>query len=172
MKIPSSIVSLLNTQIHAEFESAFLYLSMSAFMHEKGYNGFACWLKIQAEEEKKHAMKIFDYMIERNETPVLQSFSSPLSDWTSVACVWEAVYAHECLITTMIYGIYDKALSEKDFGSVHLMNWFIGEQIEEEERAFDLLSRIKVAKEDAFYLHQIDMFCATRRYDAVSCSSS
>ena len=146
MKIPKNVVALLNTQFKAELEASYLYLSMSNALHHFGYDGFAKRMRLQANEEKEHAMKIFDYMVSRNEQAHLDTIAAPTAEWPSITAVFENVYAHECLVTTMVYDLCEKAATDKDYATVSFMQWFVDEQVEEEKQALDFLMRIKEAQ--------------------------
>ena len=125
----------LNKQITAEFESAYLYLSMADHLQSGNFDGMAHWFRIQAKEEETHAMKIHDYMIERGLKPELAEIKPPKHQWSDVETVLDEAYRHECLVSDMIYDLVAQAMEDKDFASVSFLNWFVDEQVEEEEQS-------------------------------------
>ncbi|MBC7081040.1 MAG: ferritin [Thermoplasmatales archaeon] len=150
--IPERVLKMLNNQINAEFYSAYLYLSMSNYYEGMNLKGFAKWMKIQAKEELGHAMKIYEYVIERGEKVKLMKIESPPSEWSSPLNAFEEAYAHEVKITKMINNIYAVAMEEKDFATVSMLKWFIDEQVEEEASTNEIVQKIKLAGEERLFL--------------------
>ena len=101
-KISDKLISGLNRQITAEFESAYLYLAMASYLQSQNLNGMAHWFKVQADEEKKHALKIHDFMVERNITPELGEIKAPSKQWQGVMSLFDEAYQHECRVSDMI----------------------------------------------------------------------
>jgi len=125
----------LNEQIKHEFYSSYLYLAMSAWCEEKSLPGFAKWLRVQYEEEKAHALKFFDYIADQGGTVKLGTIDAPPVEYKSVLDLFEHVLAHEKKVTSLIWGLYEQALGEKDYATQGELQWFIKEQIEEEKNA-------------------------------------
>lgn len=142
--ISAKMQDALNRQIQAEFQSAYLYLAMSAYCESKNLKGFAHWLKVQYQEETGHALKILDYLLERGGTVELKAIEAPSVEFGSPAEIFEKVLAHEQHITSLIHNLYETAVAEKDLATQVFLQWFITEQVEEEASASDVLERIKM----------------------------
>ncbi len=142
--ISKSMQDAINEQIKNELYSAYLYLSMSAHFEGLNLNGFAKWLRIQAEEELGHAMKFFDYIHERGGQVILKAIDQPPAEWKSNMEVFEQVLAHEQKITAMINKLYEQALKENDYPSQILLQWYINEQVEEEKNATQIIENLKL----------------------------
>ncbi|MCR5112693.1 MAG: ferritin [Acholeplasmatales bacterium] len=147
------VVKLLNEQIGKEFYSAYLYLGMSKYFSVNGLNGFAKWYKVQAEEEQEHAMKIYDYLLDKGYDPELNALDAVSSDYKDVLEVVTAADNHEKYITKSINDIYKVAFEEQDFAAMLFLNWFITEQEEEERNSSEMINKVKrVTKEGSLYL--------------------
>lgn len=146
----------LNAQLNAELYSAYLYLAMSAYCETIPMKGFARWLRLQAGEEREHAMKFFDYIIEAGGTVKLSRIDAPEGSWNSVGEVFEQVYEHEKKVTGMIHALMDLAVKEKDYATQNFLSWFVKEQVEEEANASEILARIKMLKDVAGHMFWLD----------------
>ena len=125
----------MNNQIRMEFESAYVYLSMAAWMEDQTLPGFAAWLRLQAREESVHAMKIFDHLIDRGCRVQLQQLSGPPTSFKNPLEVFEQVKKHEQSVTRSIDELYGLARDDRDYASQVFLEWFITEQVEEIGRA-------------------------------------
>ncbi|MBN1909208.1 MAG: ferritin [Pirellulales bacterium] len=134
----------LNAQINAEYYSSYLYLSMSAYCREMNLEGFASWLRIQADEEMIHAMKIYDFVHERSGRVTLTAIDAPPTEWESPLAVFEATFAHEQHVTALINKLVDLAISESDHATNSFLQWFVNEQVEEEASADAVLQKLKL----------------------------
>ncbi|MDI9632436.1 MAG: ferritin [Methanolinea sp.] len=146
----------LNAQLNAELYSAYLYLAMSAYCETIPMKGFARWLRLQAGEEREHAMKFFDYIIEAGGTVKLSRIDAPEGSWNSVGDVFAQVYEHEKKVTGMIHALMDLAVKEKDYATQNFLSWFVKEQVEEEANASEILARIKMLKDVAGHMFWLD----------------
>jgi ferritin len=162
MVLSKKMEEALNKQINAELYSAYLYLAMAAYFESANLSGFAHWMELQAEEEKQHAMKLYHYIIERGSRVVLDAIQKPQSDWKSPLDVFEAVYAHEQHVTSLIYNLADIARQEKDYATEVMLHWFIKEQVEEESNASSILERIKMVKDSVNGILQYDKILGKR----------
>ena len=160
--VNEKMVRLLNKQLNQELYSSYLYLQMSAFFDGEKLNGFAAWMRIQSEEEYKHAMKLYDYILQVNEKVVLQKIDAPNNKWTTPADVFQDTYKHEKQVTTFIDEIVDTALTDKDFATFNFLQWFINEQVEEEATALMILDKIKVLGDNKTGLFFLDREMAGR----------
>lgn len=146
----------LNKQVNAEFFSAYLYLSMSAFLASKNLSGFSNWMKVQFEEEQFHALKLYQYILDRGGRVELEKIEKPKTEWTNIVNVFEEVLAHEEKITSLINNLVDLAIQEKDHATVNMLQWFVEEQVEEEANASDLLGQLKLIQGKGSGLYMID----------------
>jgi ferritin len=160
--ITEKITKMLNKQINQEFYSSYLYLQMSAFFDEEKLNGFAAWMKIQSQEEYKHAMKLYEYVLQANAKVDLQKIDAPKNKWKDALDVFQDTYKHEKQITGYINEIVDVALTEKDFATFSFLQWFVTEQVEEESTALLILDKIKLIGDNKTGLFFLDREMAGR----------
>ncbi len=160
--IPKKIETAMNKQINHEFYSAYLYLAMSAYFRDLNLEGFAHWMRVQAREEQKHALKFFDHIIERKGTVKLDTIKTPESQWKSPLEVCQAVLKHEQMISKLIHTLTDLSRGEKDHASTTLLQWFVDEQVEEEASSTLLLERMELIKNSAGGLFMLDRELAKR----------
>jgi len=133
----------INEQVNKELYSAYLYLSMSAYCEAENLPGAAKWMRAQAEEEVEHAMRFFDYVHARGGRVVLRAIEMPPPVWKSPLEMFEQVLDHERKVTGMINRIYEVALAEKDYATQMELQWFITEQVEEEQKAGQVVEQLK-----------------------------
>lgn len=153
-----------NSQVAAEFYSAHLYLSMASYLDSIDLPGFANWMRIQYQEEVTHGEKIFDYVIERDGRAILKGFEAPPEEWKSVLEVFEEAYKHEQKVTSLIHGLVDIALAEKDHASQVFLQWFVNEQVEEEASVKAIVQQLKLLGESKGGLFQIDRELGRRAF--------
>jgi ferritin len=151
-----------NEQIAAEFHSAHLYLAMSAYLLDADLPGFGNWMRIQYQEEKVHAEKLFDYVIERDGRARVKAFDAPAFEWKSVLDAFEAAYAHERKVTGLINNLVDIAQAEKDHASQVFLQWFVNEQVEEESSVRAIVQQLKLMGDSKAGLFQLDRELALR----------
>jgi ferritin len=118
--------------------------------------GFAKWLRIQADEERAHGTKFFDYIIEAGGTVKLTKIDAPKTEWKSVGEVFDQVYEHEKKVTAMIHGLMDLAIKEKDYATINFLGWFVKEQVEEEANASEIQAQIKMMGDIVGHLFWLD----------------
>jgi ferritin len=146
----------LNRQIVAEYYSAYLYLSMSAYFESVNLGGFAKWMRVQALEELTHGTKIFDYVNERGGRVLLDGIEKPLLKWTSPLVAFQDAYKHEQKVTGMINKLVDLAIKEKDHATENFLQWFVAEQVEEEASADGIVQKLKLVGKEGGGLFMID----------------
>jgi ferritin len=146
----------LNAQVNAEMYSAYLYLSMSAFFQSKSLSGFAGWMRVQAQEEMVHAMKLYDFINERAGRVILEQIEAPPTDWDSPLATFEAVYEHEQKVTGLINELVELALEKHDHATNIFLQWFVSEQVEEEDSANDVVEKIKLVGDAKGGLFMLD----------------
>jgi len=154
--ISKNLQSAINTQIRNEYYSSYLYLSMAAYCESINYTGFAGWLRKQSEEELTHAMRLYDYLIDRDGRVILESIDQPPSEFGSLLEMFQQVLDHEKEVTSMINSLYEMSLSENDHATSVELQWFINEQVEEEKSANDIVENIKLAGKNSAALLMID----------------
>lgn len=160
--ISEKINQIINEQINKEFYSGYLYLSMSANLHEIGLFGFASWLKIQAKEEVEHGLRLLDYLLERNSYVTLQQIRTPEFEFNGVISVFNTLYEHEKCITNAVMQIAKLAEEECDRQTLSFIDWFIEEQTEEEQQVKSIIKRLEIFGEDKVALYLMDKELATR----------
>ena len=133
----------LNEQITAELWSANLYLSMSFFLRREGYDGFAHWMQVQAQEETSHATQIAQYMISRQAIPKIDKIDVVPQNWGNVREVFEDAYKHECHVSKLIDLLVKVASEEKDNATQDFLWGFVREQVEEEAQTLDIVDKMK-----------------------------
>jgi len=155
----------LNSQIKAELDSAYLYLSMAAHFEAVNLGGFAKWMRLQAKEEQGHAMRIFDFVVERGGRVVLEAVDKPQTDFGRPVEVFQQVLEHERKVTGLIHDLYAMAQSEKDYASQVMLHWFIEEQVEEESTAEGIVERLRLAGDAGAALLLLDRELGARSDD-------
>jgi ferritin len=156
MKITKELEKLMIEQIRNEFESAYLYLGMSSAMGNLAFPGCEKWMREQAKEELEHAMKLYDYLHSRGTRIELLPIDRAPTGYDSPLSAFEAALAHEREITTMIHKMYDFAVAQKDYESQNELDWFIAEQIEEEQQTQYFVDRFTFVGNDRCAILQID----------------
>lgn len=162
--LKKSIEEALNKQVMREMYSSNLYLAMSSYFHTLNLNGFANWMRVQAQEEMTHAMKIFDYIISRGGQAIVSSIEAPPTKWDSPLDAFNSAYNHEQLVTAWINEITDLAIAEKDHPTHLLMQWFINEQVEEEANTLDIVERLKLVADSKSGLFMLDNELKQRQF--------
>lgn len=164
----NDIANLINDQVNKEFYSAYLYLDMSNYYSSKGLNGFANWMKVQAQEERDHAMLFITYLLNNDQAVSLKSIDAPNKDYTDFKAPLTVSLGHEQYVTSLIHTIYGQASKNNDFRTVQFLDWFVKEQGEEEKNIDDLVKRYDLFGSDAKGLYMLDAELATRVYAAPS----
>ena len=129
------VVALLNDQVNKELYSAYLYLDFSNFYSAKGLDGFANWYRVQAQEERDHALLMYDYMHNNGETVALKEIAAPDVKLDGLMDPLKEGLKHEEYVTSLIYNIYAAAKDVNDFRTMQFLDWFVKEQGEEETNA-------------------------------------
>ncbi len=155
----------MNRQINRELFSAYLYLSMASWFDGQGLAGFSNWMKIQAQEERDHAMGFFNHMLERGAEVTLEAVEKPDSEWASPLEAFQAVLAHERFITESIDELLETAQAARDHASVNFMQWYVAEQVEEEASAEAIIQKLRlVDRSGGGGLFMMDRELAARTY--------
>jgi ferritin len=162
--ISEKIVEALNRQINAEFYSAYLYLSMSAYFESINLKGFANWMRVQAKEEVTHAMRIYNYVVDRGGRVRLLPIEQPPVEWGSPLSAFEAAYQHEMKVTGMINELVELAMQERDFATYNMLQWFINEQVEEEASTSEIVEKLKLVGGEGRALFMLDRELGQRQF--------
>jgi len=163
--INQTVQKAINEQIKNELFSAYLYLSMAAYFEEKNLPGFAHWMRLQSQEEQEHALKFFNFILDRGGKVTLLAIEQPKTEWKSALDAFNDAYAHEQLVTGMINNIYEIALKEKDYPTQVMLHWFIDEQVEEEKNASEIVEQLKLIEERGTAILMLDHQLANRGGD-------
>lgn len=154
----------LNEQVNKELWSAYLYLSMAAYFDDKNLPGFANWMRVQSQEEVTHGMKIFDYINNRGGRVLLKPIGEVPTEWADTRTVVEETLKHERVVTESINDLVNLAVQEKDHATNNMLQWFIGEQVEEEANVDELLNKVEMTDGKAHALMMIDKELAGRQF--------
>jgi ferritin len=160
--ISQTVEDAFNEQTNAEMYSSYLYLSMSAHFAGKGLNGFATWMRMQASEEWIHAMKFFDFILDRGGQPRLRAIDEPAASFGTAAEVFDLVVAHEEKVTGLIHDLVDLTTKERDHASAPFLQWFVAEQVEEEKTATEIRDQLRMIGDEQAMLMMIDRELGTR----------
>jgi ferritin len=162
--LKSKIERAINKQINAELWSAYLYLSMSAYFESISLGGFANWMRIQAQEEVSHAMRFYNYVVERGGRVKLLPIEAVKIDWKSPLDAFEETYKHEQKVTGLINDLVNMSTAEKDHATVNMLQWFVDEQVEEESSADEIVQKLKLIGKNGSGLFMIDRELGQRVY--------
>lgn len=160
----AKVYELLNDQINKELYSAYLYLSFADYYEEEGLEGFANWYEIQAQEERDHALIFRNYLHDNGCKVKLLAIDQPDKGFSAHIEPLEAALEHEKYVTSLINDIYAAAHDAKDYRTMKFLDWFIEEQMEEEDTADTMVTRMKLFGSDAKALYDLDQECASRTY--------
>ena len=152
----------INGQLNAELYSSYLYLSMNAYFKSINLDGFANWMYYQAQEELTHGMKLYDFINQRGGRVNLLQIEAPPTQWNSPQAVFEATLEHEQKVTGLINDLVELALGEHDHATNIFLQWFVSEQVEEEESVTGVLEQLKLMGEAKGGLFMIDRELAKR----------
>ena len=166
--LSSKLYKAINEQINAEMWSAYLYLSMSMDCQAKGYNGIANWFYVQFQEEQAHARIFMNYLNSVDAKVELLPIAEVRTSWDSVLDMFKQTLEHEKKVTAMINNIAAIANADKDYAAINRINWFIDEQVEEEESAREMINTFEAVEGNKYGMYMIDKELAARTYAAPS----
>ena len=156
MKLSKAMTDGINSQINKELYSSYLYLAMSAFVETLNFRGSAQWLRAQSAEEYMHAMKFYDFIISSGAVAQLQAIDAPPVNFGTLVHVFEEVLAHEKMVSASIEELFEISVKERCFSVRSMLQWFISEQIEEEQTARDILAKVNMLKDSPADLLSLD----------------
>lgn len=152
-----SVQDAINEQINKELYSAYVYLSTSAYCQSINLPGFAHWMREQSKEEVGHAMRLYDFLLDRGGRVALGTIAAPPVDFKSILDVMQQTFEHEQRVTGMIERLYEVASNERDYATQTMLQWFITEQVEEEKNASSILEQLKMVGDARSALLMLDM---------------
>ena len=156
----------INEQIKYEMYSAYMYLAMSAWCAERNLSGFAHWMNLQAQEEVDHAMRFFNFLLERGARVELQALDAPPSEYGDPVAVMEKSLEHEKFVSSRIHHLYKLATKEGDYPAQVMLQWFVSEQVEEEASIDEIVERMKMFGSDGTSLLMVDTQLGARQPEA------
>ena len=142
--IKKEVLNALNEQINAESYSAFMYLSMAAYFENMGLSGFANWMKVQYQEESAHAIRFFNYVVDRGGKVELKSIKQVPTEFDGIVDVFEKTLVHENHVTDLINNLMNVAMAANDHAAQSFLKWFVDEQVEEEANVEKILATLKL----------------------------
>lgn len=154
--ISKKMTQALNEQVNKEVFSAYLYLAMSANAMTLGYKGAGAWFKVQFQEELEHALKFYNYILSQGEVMEFGAIDKPNVGYTTLLDMFTDTLKHEKLVTKSLNALMDLAVSEKDYATQAMLQWYITEQIEEEANDSDIIGMIKMAGSSTGTLYMVD----------------
>ena len=154
--IQDSVAEAFNSQINKEFYSFYLYLAMATHLQGRGLKGLSALMRQKAAEEQTHAMKLFDFVEARGGAVILAAIDAPPAGWDSVLAAAEAAYAHECLISRSIDDLVAGCRAANDNAGETFLQWFVTEQVEEEETAQELVDQLRLIGDNGAALYMLD----------------
>ncbi len=161
--LSKEIEKAINRQMNQELYSSYVYLSMSAYFEGLNLDGFAHWMRLQAQEEMGHSIKLFDYVLEREGEVELTAVKAPPADWSSPLTACEQALKHEQENTTQINELMNLAFKENDHATRVFLQWFVEEQVEEESSATKLAEKVKLVKDNQGALFILDQELGKRQ---------
>ena len=155
-----------NEQINNELYSSYSYLSMSAYLENQQFRGCARWMKMQSGEEYAHAMRLYNFLIDRQCRVVLKPIAEPQAEFESVSQVFDKALAQEQAVTQQINALWELAFNEKQFAALVELEWFIQEQVEEEKTASEIVHKFQMVNHDPAALLDLDRELGARQAQA------
>ena len=162
MRISEAMTAAINDQIKAEFDSAYIYLAMSAYFEDSGLAGMSHWMHKQYKEEVEHAEKFIAYLYERGARVIIPEIAKPKESYNDALDVFRTAYAHEQYVTSRIYKLVDLAVSEKDYATQSMLKWFVDEQMEEEDNTGGIVAKLEFLGNDKHSIYIVDRELASR----------
>ena len=151
-------------QLNKEFHSAYIYLGMSAYCSQEGFNGASSWFLVQYQEEVAHGMKMFKYLEDQNAEITLPEIKGVKVKYKSLLDVFKKSLAHEQTMTKNLNNLSDIAMKEKDHATYNLLQWYVTEQVEEEATVSEIIDHITLVGDSGYGLYTIDKELAARTF--------
>lgn len=164
----NKVYELINDQINKELYSAYLYLEIADYYKDAGLDGYANFYEIQAQEERDHALIFRKYLLENDKVPQLGAIDAPKQTYSNFLEPLKKAYEHEQYVTSLINGIYEAADEAKDYRACMFLEWFITEQMEEEDTARDMITKMELFGDNQQSLFELDHNLSLRTYQVPS----
>ncbi|OLS35474.1 ferritin [Alkalihalophilus pseudofirmus] len=158
------LLEALNEQMNFEFYSAHTYMAMAAYCSAEGIDGFANFFLVQAEEERFHAMKFYNFINTLGERAVISGFETPNNEFRSILDVFEKALTQEKVVTKRIYHLSDLAWDVREHATINFLKWFIEEQVEEEDMFDSIIQKLKRIDNDSNAFFMMDNEFAKRTF--------
>jgi ferritin len=152
----------MNEQIQAELHSSYIYLSMAAYYESINLPGFAHWMRLQSQEELEHALKFFDHINERGGRVELLPIDAPPVEFDSPLAAFRMAYGHEQKVTALIHNLFKLATEQNDYPALSMLQWFVDEQVEEEQSALAVVEQLEMIGDHKMGLFVVDRELARR----------
>jgi ferritin len=162
--LTKNLLQALNDQVNKEYYSSYMYLSIAAYAKSIDLDGLANFFNVQTQEENFHAMKIYNYILDRGGNVTLKAIDAPPVEFKSVIEIFEITLEHEKLVTKSINDLMDIAIKENDHACISFLKWFVDEQVEEEANVSRILNRLKLIGGEGHGLLMIDSELAARTF--------
>ena len=162
--LSEKLMSALNDQVNFEIYSEYSYLAMAAYCEAQDMAGFANFFKVQAEEERFHAMKFYDYIYQKDGRVLFKDIHQPQNEFKDILDVFKEGFNHEKEVTSRIYNLMDIAMDEREHSTISLLKWFVDEQVEEENSFNTIIKRLQRAIDSPAALYMLDEELATRTF--------
>lgn len=163
--ISQKLQDAINYQINRELFSEYYYLSMASYFNSLSLSGFENFFLVQAQEERFHAMKLYNFLNERGGRVLLQALEAPKTEFASPIEVFELAYEHETVVSGLINDLMDLAIKENDHAVKNHVDWFVEEQVEEEDSMDTVLSKLKLINGEGHGLLILDSELAQRTFE-------
>ncbi len=163
MGINASIEDAFNGQLRNELQASYIYLSMAAWFEEQDQPGMAAWMQGQSAEERDHAMRFYEHIHQRDGSVTLGALEAPPNDWDDILSVFEDALAHEEKVTGQVHDLVQVARKEGDLAAERFLDWFVDEQVEEEDTIRNIIAQVRMAREDPGALFQLDRELGSRQ---------
>ncbi len=161
--ISKKMLDALNKQFNEEMASFYIYLAMAGHFETVNLKGFASWMMTQVQEEMSHSMKFYNYTLERGGEVQFPPIKEAKSKWNSPLELFEDALNHERFITKCINERMDIAIEEKDHAARNFLNWFVDEQVEEEDTFTEVVDKLKMIGDHNPMLLMLDKELGQRR---------
>jgi ferritin len=156
------VIEAINDQINSELSASYAYLAMSAWCERQKFTGASKWLRLQSQEEYMHAMKLFDFILARDQQVVLKPLEQPRQTFGSLLDVFEKALSQEQDVSRQIDTLYETAFHEKAFAAVAELQWFLTEQVEEEKTGREIVAKLRMIGEDPASILDMDRELGSR----------
>ena len=146
----------INEQIKNELYSGYLYLGMSSHFEMENLKGFAHWMRLQAQEELEHAVRLFDHVARRGGRVTLHAIDAPPTEFGTPLSIFQRALEHERHVTRSINELYRLARQENEYATELELQWFVQEQVMEEDNAATAVDQLELAGDNKAALLMLD----------------